>query len=283
MRHLNSDQLRTFLAISDSGSVTAGADRIGRSQSAASLQIKQLEDVIGRPVFYRHGRGVTLTSEGETLHRVARQVTQALDIALDELRGGQLSGKLRVGLPDDHSRADLARIVSEFAARHPGVELEVHCALGSGFDAALGAGALDLAVFEVPEPQHGDDILRQDSLCWMCRQDFELVEAEDLPIAVFERDCWWRDLAVSSLEREGRRHQIVFSSESANGVLAAVQAGIAAALLSDRHDLTGLRPIAEIPARFSTCLVMRRRDGAAGPILDAMSDTICRAFGRLHR
>ncbi|MEM7320205.1 MAG: LysR family transcriptional regulator [Pseudomonadota bacterium] len=283
MRHLNSDQLRTFLAISDSGSVTAGADRIGRSQSAASLQIKQLEDVIGRPVFHRHGRGVTLTNEGETLHRVARQVTQALDIALDELRGGQLNGKLRVGLPDDHSRADLARIVSEFAARHPGVELEVHCALGSGFDAALGAGALDLAVFEVPEPQRGDDVLRQDSLCWMCRTDFEIVEAEDLPIAVFERDCWWRDLAVSSLKAAGRRHQIVFSSESANGVLAAVQAGIAAALLSDRHDLTGLRPIVEIPARFSTCLVMRRRDGATGPILDAMSDTIRRAFGRLHR
>jgi len=150
--NLDSDLLRTFLAVAESGSVSGGADRIHRSQSAASLQIKRLEDVVGRRLFTRHGRGVTLTAAGETLRPVARQVVQSLDTTLAELRGGGLKGKLRIGMPDDHGRSELANIISSFAALHPDVELEVHCALGAGFAEALKSGALDLAVHEVPEP-----------------------------------------------------------------------------------------------------------------------------------
>jgi DNA-binding transcriptional LysR family regulator len=72
MPQLDSDHLRTFLAIAEAGSVTGGALRINRSQSATSLQIRQLEDVVGKPLFRRHGRGVTLTAAGDLLLPVAR-------------------------------------------------------------------------------------------------------------------------------------------------------------------------------------------------------------------
>jgi len=278
MPHLNSDHLRTFLAILEAGSVTGGAERIGRSQSATSLQIRQLEDVVGQPLFRRHGRGVSLTVVGEKLRPVARQVVQSLDTTLAELRGGGLKGKLRIGMPDDHSRSELANIISDFAALHPEVELEVHCALGAGFADALNSGALDLAVHEVPDPQDGDEVLREDHLVWMCSRNHDVSASDVLPVAVFDRDCWWRDLALSGLEEAGRRYQVIFTSESAVGVRAAVQAGIAVRLLSTSEDTEGMRPLSEISTRHSTYLVLKKARGADGPICDTMSQAIRNAF-----
>ena len=97
LNKLDSDLLRTFLAVADAGTVTGGAARIYRSQSAASVQIKQLEDLLGQPVFKRHGRGVVLSRVGEVLEPVARQVIQALDAAMAEITGGGLEGSLRIG------------------------------------------------------------------------------------------------------------------------------------------------------------------------------------------
>lgn len=261
--------------------MTGGAGHIGRSQSAVSVQIRQLEEVIGQPLFRRHGRGVRLTEVGEKLRPVARQVIQSLDTTLSELRGGGLRGKLRIGMADDHSRSELANIISRFAALHREVELEVHCALGSGFASALKSGALDLAIHEVPKPGVAHEILRQDHLLWMCSRDHDLSAAKVLPVAVFDHDCWWRDLALSGLNDAGRRYQIVFSSESAVGVRAAVQSGIAAGLLSALsalQDAKGLQPLPDMTNRYPTFLVLEKADGAKGPICDAMCEAIRNAF-----
>ena len=278
MTHLNSDHLRTFLAIQDAGSVTGGAERIGRSQSAASLQIRQLEEVVGQPLFRRHGRGVSLTLVGEKLYPVARHVVHSLDAALSELRGGGLKGKLRIGMPDDHSRSELAGIISSFAALHPDVELEVHCALGAGFASALASGALDLAVHEVPKPGRDDIVLRKDHLVWMCSRDRDFAASEALPVAIFDRDCWWRDVALSGLVKAGRQYHVAFTSESVNGVRAAVQSGIAAGLLSVSEDRDGLRPVADLKTRYPTYLILQKATGAKGPICDAMTEAIRQAF-----
>jgi len=278
MTRLNSEHLRTFLAIHDAGSVTGGGARVGRSQSATSLQIKLLEQIVGRPLFRRHGRGVVLTPAGETLLPTARAVVGSLDAALSELQGGGLRGRIRVGVPDDHSRYDLAAILADFATQHPEVELEAHCALGSEFGRALHAGRLDLAVYEVPEPTGRQEVLRRDRLRWMGRADRDLAALDPLPVAVFDRDCWWRDLALSGLEAAGRRHRIVLSSESALGVRAAVRAGIAAGLMSDTEDVTGLAPLDDLPDGYPSYLVLNRAADAGGPVCDAMGDAIRAAF-----
>ena len=278
MTQLDSDLLRTFLAVAETGSVTGGAHRIGRSQSATSLQIKQLEGIVGQPLFRRHGRGVTPSAAGDRLLPVARRVTRSLDLALADLRGEGLSGTLRIGVSDDHSRSALAHVIADFGSRHPDVELEVQCALGAGFDAALTAGSLDLAVFEVPEPSQRDEVLREDSLVWMANRDRDF-EAEDvLPIAVFDRECWWRDVALAGLEAADRRHRIVFTSESAVGVQSAVRAGIAAGLLGEAAYRDGASPLPGMDIRHPSFLVLRRASTSTGEATDAMSEALRRAF-----
>ncbi len=278
MPQLDSDHLRTFLPIAEAGSVTGGALRIHRSQSATSLQIRQLEKVVGKPLFRRHGRGVALTEAGEQLLPVARQVTHALETTLSALRGEQLQGKLRIGMTDDHSRSALVRIVADFASRHPDVELEVHCALGTQFEAALQTGALDLAVFEVPEPVRGDEVLREDELVWLSRRDRDLRSAKVLPVAIFDRDCWWRDAALTGLEAAGRHYRIAFTSESTVGVRAAVTAGIAAGLLSAGDDSAELVRLPDMDFRRESFLVLRRRQGISGNICHAMCEAIRGVF-----
>ncbi|MEM8631819.1 MAG: LysR family transcriptional regulator [Pseudomonadota bacterium] len=278
MPHLNSDHLRTFLAIDQAGSVTGGAQRIGRSQSATSLQVRLLEDVVGKPLFERHGRGVVLTAAGQLLQPVAREVIQSLDRTLADLRGESLAGRFRIGMPDDHGRAVLTGLLADFASLHPRVELEVQCALGTGFEDALTSGTLDVAVFDVAKPAKGQEVLRESVLVWRGLPGRNFDQADPLPVALFDRSCWWRDIALLSLEESGRSFEVVFTSESSVGIRAAVESGIAVGLLSTEKDLTGLERVDGLNAQLLTYLVLQQGIGGAGPVCDAMCEAIRRAF-----
>lgn len=231
MNTLDSELLRTFLAVAGTGSVTEGAGLIGRSQSATSLQIKRLEEVLGKEVFDRTGRGVTLTEAGQRLLPVAQEVTGRLDVALREITSDGLRGKLRLAIPDDHGRAKLAGILGAFAQSHPQVELEVTCSLSTEFPGMLGKGLLDLAVYEVETPEPGEEVIYEDPTCWVSSGYQDLPAEDPVPVALFDRACWWRDAAISALEARRRPYRIVFSSQSVAGVTAAVEAGIAIGLL----------------------------------------------------
>ena len=231
MHNLESDLLRTFVAVAETGSVTLGAGRIHRTQSAASLQIKKLEETLGGPVFLRHGRGVALTPMGERLLPVARQVTATLDRTLREMTAAPLTGRIRLGIPDDHSSDTLAPIIAAFCQSHPSVELEVICNLSAQFPALLAQGNLDLAVYEVATPDDPASILWRDATQWVTSRFHDQHKAPVLPVALFDRNCWWRDAALAALEAMNRPYKVIYSSQSVQGITAAVEAGVAVALL----------------------------------------------------
>ncbi|MDZ7602753.1 MAG: LysR substrate-binding domain-containing protein [Hoeflea sp.] len=282
MEHLSSDLLRTFLAVTEAGSVTEGAARILRSQSAASLQIRRLETVIGQKVFARHGRGVILTDAGERLLLVARDVIGKLDATLRDLTSDTLHGTLRLGIPDDHTKPRLSRIVAEFAQSHPQVTLDVTCAQSADFGAALAAGSLDLAIIEVAHPQAASEILCQEQTCWMMSRRHDLLSRDPLPVALFDRDCWWREAALAALDAMRRRYRIVYSSQSVSGVAAAIDAGVAVGLLGESSMSAELRRLGPsegfAPMPVSHLVLGQRRGGDSGPIR-AMRQAIRRSFG----
>lgn len=240
MENLDSDLLRTFVAVTQAGSVTDGAARIYRSQSATSLQIKRLEAILGRRVFERHGRGVVLSDTGRQLLPVALEVTARLDSVLRDISQNTVAGKLHVGIPDDHGRAKLAEILASFARHHPKVELDVTCALSTHFPDALDKGVLDLAIYEVECPKEHEEVLIEDPTCWVSSVHREFPANECLPVALFDHTCWWRDAAITSLKARGKPHRIVYSSQSVSGVIAAVEAGIAVGLLGRSSLHSGL-------------------------------------------
>ncbi|WP_415403988.1 LysR family transcriptional regulator [Tateyamaria sp. SN3-11] len=231
MDYLDSDLLRTFVAVAQAGSVTEGAARIHRSQSAASIQIKRLEATLGQPVFDRHGRGVVLSEAGRNLMPVAQEVIARLDAALRDISQNPVEGTLRLGIPDDHGSAKLAQITAAFARQHPQVNLEVTCALSARFPEDLAKGHLDLAVYEVDTPKPDEELLAEDPTCWVSSAHHDFTDRTPLPVALFDHACWWRDAALTSLEARAKPYRVVYSSQSVAGVLAAVEAGIAIGLL----------------------------------------------------
>ena len=281
MENLESDLLRTFLAVADAGSVTDGAARIYRSQSATSLQIKRLEVILGQPVFTRHGRGVVLSDAGRRLLPVAQEVTARLDTALRDMTAETVSGKLRLGIPDDHGRSRLSKIIAAFSRHHPKVELDVTCALSAGFPDALDKGRLDLAVYEVERPLPREEVLYEDPTCWASSANRQVSPGGSLPVALFDHACWWREAALKSLDSSGTRYHCVYSSQSVSGVLAAVEAGIAVGLLGRSSLHAGLVVVNEslgLEPTPTSKLVMASQDGAETGPQTAMKTAIRSAF-----
>lgn len=281
MESLDSDLLRTFVAVAEAGSFTDGAARIHRSQSATSLQVKRLEAILGQPVFERHGRGVVLSDAGRRLLPVAQDVTARLDAALREISHHAISGKLRVGIPDDHGRVKLAKIIAVFTRQHPNVELDVTCALSTGFPDALGKGLLDLAIYEVERPKRYEEVLFEDPTCWVSSAHRDFLDDESLPVALFDHACWWRDVAIASIEESARPYRIAYSSQSVSGVIAAVEAGIAIGLLGRSSLHSGLSVVGEKlrckPTPASKLVMAASGSQEDGP-LEAMKAAIRAAF-----
>ena len=124
---LESDLMRAFLAVAETGSVTSAAGRIGRTQSAVSMQIRRLEDSLGQPLFHRLPRGVSLTARGAQLMPYAQRVVGLLDEAATALREKPLVGPVRIGIPDEYAETVLPRALAVFSERHPAVEVMVRC------------------------------------------------------------------------------------------------------------------------------------------------------------
>ncbi|NIA70914.1 LysR family transcriptional regulator [Pelagibius litoralis] len=280
---LDSELLRTFLAVADAGSVSGGAERILRSQSAASLQIKRLESLLGVPVFERHARGVSLTATGEKLRPLAQRVVDLLDAAIGDLRSEGLEGSLRIGVPDEYGEIILPKIIARFARHHPRVELAVRCGFSADFPAALSKDELDLAVHAVEAAPPASQILLKEKTYWVGARSHSVHEQDPLPIALFDRACWWRDRALQALEAAGRRYRVIYTSESVTGVAAAIEAGVAVGLLGESSLRDGLRPLLPadgFPRMPDSLLVLETGPGARSSVGKAMAATIVEAFGR---
>jgi len=281
MENLDSDLLRTFVAVAQAGSVTDGAARIHRSQSATSIQIKRLEAILGQAVFERHGRGVLLSETGRRLLPTAQEVTERLDTALREICQDAVKGKLRLGIPDDYGRAKLAKIIADFTRQHPQVELEVKCAMSTVFPEALEKGQLDLAIYEVEAPDLYEELLFEDPTCWVSSVHRDFSTAEILPVALFDHTCWWRDAAIKSLDTRGSPYRVTYSSQSVSGVVAAVEAGIAVGLLGRSSLHSGLAVAGgmfELGPTPTSKLVMAENGSQESAPLAAMKDVVRNAF-----
>ncbi len=231
--NLDSHLLRTFLAIVDGGSFAAAANQVCRTQSAVTMQIQRLEQVVGQSLFERGGRAVKLTPKGAVLLSYARQIIRLQSDAISELSTTPMVGKVRFGTPDDYALRILPRILSRFAIEYPMVEVEVRCETSAGLLSLLGSSALDFALISrTPERPQGD-LLRKEPVVWAASPKLHIQDINPLPLAVFQADCLLRQMVTSALTLAGREYRIAYSSPNLSALLAVASAGLAIAALPE--------------------------------------------------
>jgi DNA-binding transcriptional LysR family regulator len=238
---LDTDQLRSFLAIVDSGSFTKAAERVHKTQSAVSMHIRRLEEQLGCALFVKHGRGARLTVEGERLIEFARRMIQVEAGALAALSRKGLRGAARLGMPDDYAESFLAEILSRFNRRHPFVEVSVVCEASLELAAQVSAGALELALVTDHAGFHGFELLREEPLVWAAAERFRVEDGAPVPLALGSGTCVWRRAAEEALAAAPRPTRGLFFSKNFSAIGTVVRAGLAATILPDSLVGEGLR------------------------------------------
>jgi DNA-binding transcriptional LysR family regulator len=286
MQPLDSDLMRSFLAVADAGSVTAAAGRLYRTQGAVSLQVKRLEESLGQPLFDRQARGVALTPRGEQLVPYARRVVALLDEAAIALREKPLVGPVRVGIPDEYSGTVLPRALAAFDERHEGVQVSVRCDHSEAQMQALEADELDLAVIYDWSYTEGGEVLCIDPTVWVTSIAHAQHLRRPLPVGVYFRSDWCKDFAEASLNRQGFDWRVTWQCDLATGFRVAVTNGLAIAPLSRSTIPAGCRELTTedgFPIVDSARVVLRRNPRGTSSAVEGMADMLRAAFAPLRR
>jgi DNA-binding transcriptional LysR family regulator len=278
---LDSDLLRTFVAIAETGNFTKAAELAGRTQSAVSMQMKKLEGMIGDSLFERGSRGVALTRRGGELIVNARRIVSLLDETAASMAAPPLGGPVRIGIPEEYGHSILSRALGAFAKRHPRVEVTVRYAHSASQIRSLAAGELDLAVVFEWEDLSGGEILMHDPTVWVTSTLHHTHEERPVPIALYSRDGWCRDFAIKSLEQRGLGYRVAYTSDTNGGLRLAVTSGLAIAPISRSNIPAGCRELT-IADGFgdidSSNVVLRRNPIVSGEAIDGMEEAIREAF-----
>jgi DNA-binding transcriptional LysR family regulator len=277
---LDPELLQAFVLIADGHSFTQAAERLGRTQSAVSMQIKRLEDVLGQTVLNRgKGGAIELTEHGRYLLTRARAILALNEEVLSMCRTPVMSGTVRLGTPDDYALSYLPPILKRFAESHPAVQVDVLCASSSHLSEQLMDGALDLTLLsDGNQPRHWPSVpLWRGPLSWITSVRHAPHLQDPLPLALAHDECGWRSSAQAALEAAGIRYRIAYLSGTQIGTHAAVLAGLAVtvcALTVLPAGLRAMRPDEGLPPLPDFGIVMLKGRTAAQPVTDALAEHI---------
>lgn len=229
---LDFDLLRTFVAIADSGNLTRAGERLLLSQPTVSLQMKRLEDQLGRKLMERTPRAVRLNADGELLLSYARRILTLSDEAVARLVEPGVKGNVRLGTPEDFATTHLSNVLSRFAQAHPNVALEVTTDLTLNLIDRFQAGEFDLVLIkrEPMGPINGMRVWRE-PLVWAANRDDFFATDATLPLVVSPHPCVYRKRAMQTLDKAGRAWRVAYTSTSLAGAQAAVRAGLGITVL----------------------------------------------------
>ncbi|WP_109118548.1 LysR substrate-binding domain-containing protein [Azospirillum sp. TSO22-1] len=247
MQHLDPDLLRTFLAFADGGSLARAADVVGRSPSAVTAQMQKLEEIVGEPLFLPAGRSRALTDTGQELVGHARRILDLHRTALLSLKGGRAEGRLTVATTQDFAEHGLAPLLRLFTGTHPRLRLNLRIGRSGELSAAFEAGSIDVLIAMRLKPSADEVTVLREPMLWLAGADGLVRTEGELPLALLDPPCGFRDAALTALERTGRRYRIAATSQSLSGLRAAVAAGIALTARTARWVGQGIAPA---PAEF---------------------------------
>jgi DNA-binding transcriptional LysR family regulator len=283
--NLDVDHLKTFLAISDGGSFTKAAEEVNKTQSAVSMQMKRLEDSLGRALFERDGRSNRLTLDGERFIEHARKLVAMNDEIVSSYARPEITGSVRFGTPDDYADLFLPEVLGRFHRTHPLVTVDVECVSSTNLMERIRRAEIDVALVTFCgkcDPGEGE-VLRREELRWVSSSRHATHALPVIPLAVADLTCEWRKLAADAIARTGRAHRIAYTSHNRTIIDAAVLQGLAVAAMPDICIRPGMRVLTEaegFPSLGSFEIGLVRKPGRHTQAADALAQHIRESFGK---
>ena len=270
---LELDVLRTFVAIAETGSFTAAANAVFRTPSAVSMQIKKLEEVLGRPVFTRDARSVSLTADGELLLGYARRLLALNREAVSKFVMPDIRGIVRLGSPDDFGERVLPSVLKRFAQTHPAVAVDVTIDQSVNLRKRMASRQLDIVIVTCPDrsAENGQEfeVLLTEPIVWAGVKGGCAHMREPLPVSIWEEGCAWRSAALEALGQQGRSYRVAYMSAHTAGQRAAILADLAVAPLPKSFiggDLVELGPEDGLPRMGNYQIGMAVTPDAPAPV-----------------
>ena len=286
--NLDMDVLRTFATAFELGSFARAADRLGRSQSAVSTQLRRLEEQVGQDLVQKSGRGLVLTTAGEAMFSYAKRILDLNDEAVETVRGGEVEGWVRFGMPQDFAETWLPAVLARFTRAHPKVRVEVRAERNAHLGEQMRKGELDLALgWGSGDIAPNAVKVAELPIVWVGRPDWRLAPGDKLPLLAFDQPCEFRSAGIAALDAAGIPWQLVFVSASLAGLYAAAEAGLGITLRTAfgmPKSLQALDPAAYgLPALPRVSLSLHRAGSDANPAVRRLSeillDTLAEALG----
>jgi DNA-binding transcriptional LysR family regulator len=280
--NLDMDVLRTFVTGFELGSFARAADRLGRSQSAISTQLRKLEEQVGQPLVQKAGRGLALTGAGENLLGYAKRILELNDEAVQTMRGSEVEGWVRFGLPQDFAESWLPAVLGQFARAHPKVRVEIHAERNAFLLDKVAKDELDLALAW----GNGADNAYAEQVAalpvgWIGKPGWpgaEGIGSEPLPLIAFDSPCVFRTLGLDALREAGIAWRVVVTSPSLAGLWAAAEAGFGVTVRTAfgvPRTLSMLDPQASgLPALPPISLALHRAQKAPTIVVSRLADIL---------
>ncbi|MGB3415879.1 MAG: LysR substrate-binding domain-containing protein [Mesorhizobium sp.] len=279
---LDLDVLRTFVAIAETGSFTTAANAVYRTPSAVSMQIKKLEDILGRSVFSRDARSVALTTDGEMLLGYARRLLAINREAVAKFIIPDIVGVVRLGSPDDYGERVLPHVLKRFAQSHPSIAVDVVIDQSINLRRRMDDRMLDITLLtnSYKTSAVGAEVLLTEPIVWAGAKGGCAHMREPLPVSIWEEGCAWRAGALEALGRDGRDYRVAYMSSHTAAQRAAIMADLAVAPLPKSFlgdDMVELGPKDGLPTIGNYNLAMVVSPDASAPV-KAVADHIRATF-----
>ncbi|MFC2992898.1 LysR family transcriptional regulator [Halomonas tibetensis] len=274
---MDTELLRAFVTVAECQGFSAAGKVLHRTQSAVSLQIKRLEDQMGKALFERTSRSVMLTGPGERLLPYARHMLKLEDEAREALGGLSRGELIRFGTSEEQAATYLPRLLPRYAERYPAARLEVHCNISASLVETFQEGLLDVVLSIRHAPSQSGHLLGWEPMVWVAAADVRPENWEVLPLALNPEGCIFRAHALASLGRTKRRWQLRYVSQSPTGINLPVQAGLAMTVKTPRSVPEGCRIIGEeegLPPLGQVEIELHRRPGHTSEALEAFCQEI---------
>ena len=227
--NLPTELLRSFTAIVDSGSMLRATERVFVTQSALSLQMKRLEEIVQVPLFRRDGRRLGLTASGDALLVFAKEMLATNDRAVAALNRDVLNGPARIGFVQDFAETLLTGVLARFAELNPETQLQVRVGGSAELLELLSTDRMDVVLCMGAEDDPA--AVQIAPMHWLGQA--EVAKRTPLPIAILEQPCRFRDASLAALEAAGRPYRVALETPSLSALRAAVDSGLGVTCRTD--------------------------------------------------